>query len=86
MSRKRRSRSASDTSGGEVVAERNAVIERGIDAINALRVEMRKAGMGACANALDEAFAHCLRDYVTLQADDASSPEAEETSKDKKLN
>ncbi len=39
-------------------------IEEGIDAINLLRVTMRKAGMADCADALDEAFVKCLKDYM----------------------
>lgn len=40
------------------------IIERGIDALNAMCVEMRKLGMIACADALDGAFAICLREVV----------------------
>jgi len=61
-------------------------IERGIDAIDRLRVEMRKAGMTACAEALDNAFAHCLRDYMTLKETDASPPVSSEGEDDKTLN
>lgn len=42
-------------------------IERGIDAVNMLRAEMRKAGLTACADALDRAFVHCLSDLLILK-------------------
>ena len=47
------------------LSETDETIERGIDAVDGLRVEMRKAGMTACADALDEAFVKCLQNYVT---------------------
>ena len=52
-------------------------IERGIDAVNALRLDMRKAGMTVCADALDQAFAHCLREFLALKGDPADSAEAD---------
>ena len=42
-------------------------IDAGIDAVNKLRTVMWGAGLLACADALDEAFACCLRDYVARQ-------------------
>lgn len=47
-------------------------IEKGIDAINALRVTMRRAGMTNCADALDDVFVRCLKDYME-QRDAADS-------------
>jgi hypothetical protein len=49
-------------------------IEQGIDAVNILRIEMRKAGLNACVDALDRAFAHCLSDLLILKG----MPPAEE--------
>lgn len=43
--------------------------EDGIDIINTLRVEMREAGLIKCADALDEAFAHCIRDFLVLKGE-----------------
>lgn len=40
------------------------LIEEGIDAIDQLSTKMRQAGMIDCANALDEVFVRCLRNYV----------------------
>lgn len=67
-------------------AERDRVIEGGIDAVNRLRAEMRKAGMTACADALDEAFAHCLRDYMTLKGGEGATPSEDDETDDPKLN
>jgi hypothetical protein len=39
-------------------------IEQGIDALDRLRGTMRAAGMSDCADALDEVFVRCLKDYV----------------------
>jgi hypothetical protein len=52
-------------------------IERGIDAVNALRLDMRKAGMTACADALDQAFAHCLREFLALKGGPADNADAD---------
>ena len=46
------------------MSESEAIIENGIDRLNALCVEMRKLGMTAGADALDHAFAVCLEEYV----------------------
>ena len=46
------------------MSEAEAIIENGIDRLNALCVEMRKLGMNAGADALDHAFAVCLEEYV----------------------
>ena len=40
------------------------LVEEGIDAIDRLATKMRQAGMNDCANALDEVFVRCLRNYV----------------------
>ncbi len=39
-------------------------IEKGIDAIDVLRVTMRRAGMTDCADALDDVFVRCLKGYM----------------------
>jgi hypothetical protein len=39
-------------------------VKRGIDALDLLRVLMREAGMLACADALDDAFAKCVKEYI----------------------
>ena len=46
-------------------AEDEFTIEKGIDAIDQLREKMREAGMVDCADALDDVFIRCLRNYVT---------------------
>lgn len=55
-------------------AEDEFTIERGIDAIDQLREKMRQAGMTDCADALDEVFIRCLRNYVS---GDEPKPEPE---------
>jgi 3-deoxy-D-arabino-heptulosonate 7-phosphate (DAHP) synthase len=70
MSRKGRWKGPSPPAGNTIGADRSPLIEQGIDAVDLLRVEMRRLGMTACADALDDAFAHCLRDYMTLKAND----------------
>lgn len=62
--RKRGKPRAVDTRG-KADAPEAFTIERGIDAIDELRDKMRDAGMIDCADALDEVFIRCLRDYVT---------------------
>lgn len=39
-------------------------VEHAIDAVDWLRSQMRRMGMTACADALDEAFVKCLQDYL----------------------
>lgn len=55
------------------------IIDQGIDALNAMCVEMRRLGMVACAEALDQAFATCLQEYVVLYdvtgEDDRADPD-----------
>ncbi len=63
--RRRRRKPAGPEPEGRELSDIDEGIERGIDAVDGLRVEMRKAGMAACADALDEAFVKCLREYVT---------------------
>ncbi|ESQ83771.1 hypothetical protein [Asticcacaulis benevestitus] len=76
MSRKTNPRKSAT---GSVETDRD--IDAGIDAVNRLRRVMREAGLLACADALDEAFACCLSDYVTWQdekgVDQASDPETD---------
>jgi len=67
MSRKPDETKAGSGNGTTERLERNGRIETGIDALNVLRVEMRTAGMTTCADALDETFALCLRDYMALK-------------------
>jgi len=62
--RKPRNPSA-DASGGAGAIEDEFTVERGIEAIGLLRVQMREAGMTDCADALDEVYVQCLRDFVT---------------------
>lgn len=57
-------------------------IERGIDAIDQLRDKMREAGMVDCADALDEVFIRCLRDYVTRRDAPANIPKLTDDSAD----
>ncbi len=54
----------SDKAGNGDADPSDQEIETGIDAINLLRMTMRKAGMWDCADALDEAFVKCLKDYM----------------------
>ena len=42
-------------------------VEQSIDAVDWLRKHMRQAGMEDCADALDDAFAKCLKAYLDLQ-------------------
>lgn len=43
-------------------------VEAGIDEINRVRSTLRRAGFGDSADALDEAFVKCLRDYVARKS------------------
>ncbi len=62
----------------EPQSESEQIIAHGIDALNAMCIEMRKMGMIACAEALDQAFAVCLREYVARhdarQTDSTADP------------
>jgi hypothetical protein len=53
--------------GGAAAIER--AIQRGIDALDLLRVLMREAGMTVCADALDDAFAKCVKEYIERKDD-----------------
>jgi len=51
-------------------------VEQCIDAVDWLRKHMRSLGMLDCAEALDEAFARCLKAYLDLQDQTATDPTA----------
>ncbi len=51
-------------------------VEQSIDAVDWLRKHMRSLGMLDCAEALDEAFARCLKAYLELQDQAATDPTA----------
>lgn len=51
-------------------------VEQCIDAVDWLRKHMRTLGMLDCAEALDEAFARCLKAYLELQDRTATDPAA----------
>lgn len=66
----------SASADGVFAPERNTLqqIEHSIDSVDWLRRQMRSLGAVACADALDEAFAHCLRAYLELLEDDGLGP------------
>jgi hypothetical protein len=67
-----------DGDSSDPLSESAQIIADGIDALNAMCIEMRKLGMIACAEVLDQAFAVCLREYVehydARQTDSRSDP------------
>lgn len=54
-------------------------IEQGIDAVDRLRGQMREAGMTECADALDEAFVCCLKNFVARNSQSPDDGESEES-------
>jgi uncharacterized protein (UPF0212 family) len=59
-----------------ISADRDLATEQAIDALDYLRIQMRRAGLPDCADVLDEAFVMCLRAYVAhKRAALARSPE-----------
>ena len=71
-------RPTDDGDSRDPLSESAQIIAHGIDALNAMCIEMRKLGMIACAESLDQAFAVCLREYVArhdaAQADSSTGP------------
>lgn len=60
-----------------ISADRDLATEQAIDALDYLRIQMRRAGLPDCADVLDEAFVMCLRAYVAHKRTVlARSPEA----------
>ncbi|HTM81892.1 hypothetical protein [Asticcacaulis sp.] len=55
-------------------ATREQFVEEGIDVIDRMRGDMRKLGMTEAAEALDHAFAKCLRAYLGYIAKDPRYP------------
>lgn len=70
MPHKRRGSSPRTGAAGPSTVE----VEQSIDALDWLRKHMRSLGMLDCAEALDEAFARCLRAYLELQDQAATDP------------
>ncbi|HTM81555.1 hypothetical protein [Asticcacaulis sp.] len=61
-------------------------IQRAVDALDLLRILMREAGMTACADALDDAFAKCVKEYIERKDDGTVGHRPRRRRSGKKLN
>jgi hypothetical protein len=62
-----------------ITAERDLATEHAMDALDYLRVQMRKTGMPDCADVLDEAFIRCLQIYIAQKHRDLAASSSDLT-------
>jgi len=65
----------SDSTNGTVGTPSAEEVEWAIDTIDRLRVTIRRAGLCDGADALDQAFVQCLRDYMASKPAEAKGDE-----------